>query len=163
MNLSIIPSVGTGSDDDEDKGAVDYVLEMLEIYNNSSKIFKDYDYYCVDILQSLIILPLQAQDFSNMGKIFKTFLKEWSKIENEISNEFYNIYILKEVVNIARNIRPEYLKKTYPELVTIFYRKNGMTEVRLANAKNIENNTAKKTRKKTPTKPHKTYKTYKNL
>ena len=57
----------------------------------------------------------------------------------------------------------EYLKKTYPELVTIFYRKNGMTEVRLANAKNIENNTAKKTRKKTPTKPHKTYKTYKNL
>jgi hypothetical protein len=55
----------------------------------------------------------------------------------------------------------EYLKKTYPELVTIFYRKNGMTEVRLANAKHIENNTAKKTRKKTPTNPHKTYKTYK--
>ena len=113
--------IESGWDDDEDKGAVDYVLEMLEIYNNSSKIFKDYDYYCVDILQSLIILPLQAQDFSNMGKIFKTFLKEWSKIENEISNEFYNIYILKEVVNIARNIRPEYLKKeSRMDAITIF-------------------------------------------
>jgi hypothetical protein len=113
--------IESGWDDDEDKGAVDYVLEMLEIYNNSSKIFKDYDYYCVDILQSLIILPLQAQDFSNMGKIFKTFLKEWSKIENEISNEFYNIYILKEVVNIARNIRPEYLKKeSRADAITIF-------------------------------------------
>ena len=55
----------------------------------------------------------------------------------------------------------EYLKKTYPELVTIFYRKNGMTEVRLANPKHIENNIAKNTRKKNPTKPHKTYKTYK--
>jgi hypothetical protein len=56
-----------------------------------------------------------------MDKIFKTFLKEWSKIENEISNEFYNIYILKEVVNIARNIRPEYLKKeTRADAITIF-------------------------------------------
>ena len=103
--------VECGWDDDEDKSAADSVLEMLDIENNTSKIFKDFDYYCIDILQSLIILPLQEQDYSNIGKSFKAFLKEWSKIENEISNEFYNIYILKEVVNIARNIRPDYLKK----------------------------------------------------
>ena len=113
--------VECGWDDDEDKSAADYVLEMLDIENNTSKIFKDFDYYCIDILQSLIILPLQEQDYSNIGKSFKAFLKEWSKIENEISNEFYNIYILKEVVNIARNIRPEYLKKeTRAEAITIF-------------------------------------------
>lgn len=29
----------------------------------------------------------------------------------------------------------QYLKKTYPDLITIFHRKNGMTEVRLARAK----------------------------
>jgi hypothetical protein len=113
--------VESGWDDDEDKGSVDYVLDMLDIYNDSSKIFKNFDYYCVDILQSLIILPLQPQDFSNMGKIYKAFLKEWCKIENEISNEFYNIYILKQVVDIARNIRPEYLKKdTRMDAITIF-------------------------------------------
>jgi hypothetical protein len=113
--------VECGWDDDEDKSAADYVLEMLDIENNTSKIFKDFDYYCIDILQSLIILPLQEQDYSNIGKSFKAFLKEWSKIENEISNEFYNIYILKEVVNIARNIRPEYLKKeTRADAITIF-------------------------------------------
>ena len=56
-----------------------------------------------------------------MGNTFKAFLKEWVKIENEISNEFYNIYILKEVVNIARNIRPEYLKKeTRADAINIF-------------------------------------------
>ena len=110
-----------GWDDDEDKGAVDYILEMLETYNTTSKIFKEYDYYCIDILQSLIILPLQEQDYSNIGKSFKIFLNEWSKIENEISNEFYNIYILKEIVNIARNIRPDYLKKESRDIsITIF-------------------------------------------
>ena len=113
--------VECGWDDDEDKSATDYVLEMIDIENNTSKIFKDFDYYCIDIIQSLIILPLQEQDYSNIGKVFKAFLKEWSKIENEISNEFYNIYILKEVVNIARNIRPEYLKKeTRADAINIF-------------------------------------------
>ena len=41
----------------------------------------------------------------------------------------------------------EYLKKTYPELVTIFHRKNGMTEIRLANVNQLEKIGAKKTRK----------------
>jgi hypothetical protein len=72
----------------------------------------------------LIILPLQEQDYKNIGKIFKTFLKEWVKIENEISNEFYNIYILKEVVNIARNIRPTYLQKDTREDAISIFQKN---------------------------------------
>ena len=32
----------------------------------------------------------------------------------------------------------EYLKKTYPDIVTIFHRKNGMTEVKLARLPRIE-------------------------
>jgi hypothetical protein len=38
----------------------------------------------------------------------------------------------------------EYLKKTYPDLVTIFNRKNGMTEVKLANIKQGENKDTRK-------------------
>ena len=113
-----------GWDKEDDKGAAEYVLDILEIYNDSSKIFKNYDYYCIDILQSLIILPLQEQDHKNIGKSFKTFLKEWVKIENEISNEFYNIYILKEVVDIARNIRPDYLKKETRDSAILCFKKN---------------------------------------
>lgn len=101
----------SGWDEGEKKGAVDYVLDIFESYNDSSKIFQDYDYYCIDILQSLIILPLEEQDHSKLGKYFEIFLKEWVKIENQISNEFYNIYILKEIVNIARELRYEYINE----------------------------------------------------
>ena len=44
----------------------------------------------------------------------------------------------------------EYLKKTYPDLITIFHRKNGMTEVRLARAKsNITMKNLSKNKNKT--------------
>ena len=54
----------------------------------------------------------------------------------------------------------EYMKKTYPDLVTIFYRKNGMTEIKLANIKRDEQMTVKKTKKVKPTR--KTQKTKKH-
>jgi len=46
----------------------------------------------------------------------------------------------------------EYLKKTYPELVTIFNRKNGMTEIKLANVKQIDKPATKKNKKTKNTK-----------
>lgn len=52
----------------------------------------------------------------------------------------------------------EYLKKTYPELVTIFHRKNGMTEIRLANLKQGEKIVDKNTRKNKKNKKSKTFK-----
>jgi hypothetical protein len=114
----------SGWDDKDKKGAIDYVLEILETCNDYSKIFKEYDYYCLDILQSLIILPLQEQNHHNIEKSFKIFLKEWTKIENEISNEFYNLYILKELTNIARDIRPDYMRnETKEDAVLIFKKK----------------------------------------
>ena len=100
----------SGWDDVEKKGAVDYVANMLEPHNKISRLFDQYDYYCLDLLQSLIILPLEKQDYSNIKKSYETFLCEWIKIENEISNEFYNLYILKEIIDVARLVRPEYMK-----------------------------------------------------
>jgi hypothetical protein len=113
--------IESGWDDVEKKGAVDYVLDIFETCNEKSKIFDEYDYYCIDILQSLIILPLEEQDHSDIDNIFEIFLKEWVKIENEISNEFYNLYILKEVVNAARDVRSMYMNtETKNEAVGIF-------------------------------------------
>ena len=97
-----------GWDDLNDKGAADYVTEMLEDFNDCSQLFEDYDHYCIDILQSLIILPLEEQDYSNITVSYGTWLKQWVKIENEISNPFYNLYILKGVVDAARDNRAGY-------------------------------------------------------
>lgn len=111
----------SGWDNVEKKGAVDYIIDILEPYCEKSRLFTDYDYYCLDLLQALIILPLEEQDYSNIEKPFETFITEWVKIENEISNEFYNLYILKELVDSARLVRPYYMKsETREKAISIF-------------------------------------------
>ena len=111
----------SGWDNVVKKGAIDYVADLLKSYYIKSRLFEEYDYYCLDLLQSLIILPLEKQDYSNIKKSFETFLNEWVKIENEISNEFYNLYILKELIDSARIVRPDYMKsKTRERSLAIF-------------------------------------------
>lgn len=110
-----------GWDDIDDEGAVDHVAERLENSNQVSDLFDKYDHYCFDILQSLIILPLEEQNYSTIEKTYKTWLEEWVKIENEISSHFYNLYILKGVVDAARQVRPDYLHmSTRKEAVDTF-------------------------------------------
>jgi len=101
----------SGWDDIDDTGASDAVIEMLEDYNIGSELFKKYDHYCIDLLQSLIILPLQKQSYKNIDKAYKGFLEEFLKIENEINSPFYNLYILKEVVDVARSVRVDYERR----------------------------------------------------
>ena len=101
----------SGWDTDEEKSASDFVTEMLEGYNGKSNLFDNYDYLCVDIIQTLIILPLEEQKYDNIHNSYTTFLTEFTKIENEIGNPFYNLYILKGVVDIARDIRKDYLSQ----------------------------------------------------
>ena len=114
----------SGWDDVEKRGAIDYVADILEPCNYVSRLFTDYDYYCLDLLQSLIILPLQNQDSSTIKKSYETFLNEWVKIENEISNEFYNLYILKELVDSARIVRPDYMKTQTRDRALSIFRKS---------------------------------------
>jgi hypothetical protein len=131
----------SGWDDVDKKGAIDYVLDILQTFKNPSRIFNDCEYYCLDILQSLIILPLEEQSFKNIGKYFKTFIKEWVKIENEISNEFYNLYILKEIVNVARNVRADYMDEETREIAIDIFRKGVYSAIekvtKFCNPKNI--------------------------
>jgi hypothetical protein len=101
----------SGWDDVDEQGASDHVTELLKDYNEGSELFQEYDHYCMDILQSLIILPIEEQDYSNIHKSYTMFLKEWKKIENEISSPFYNLYILKGVVDSARHVRAAYARQ----------------------------------------------------
>lgn len=99
---------GCGWDDVENKSAGDYILDIFAATNSQSRIFNDCPYYCLDILQSLIVLPLEEQKYDHIEDYFNAFIKEWIKIENEISNEFFNIYVLKNVISSIRDIRPLY-------------------------------------------------------
>jgi len=111
----------SGWDEGVKKSASDRVIDMLSKYNDSSDLFKKYDHFSIDLIQSLIILPLQKQSYSNIDKAYKVFLTEFVKIENEVGNLFYSLYILKGIVDIAREVRSDYYNKTYrPEAVDHF-------------------------------------------
>jgi hypothetical protein len=112
----------SGWDEHGVKGASDQVTRVLDGYNKISDLFYKFDCYCIDIIQSLIILPIQAQSYEkNLKTHYETFLTEWIKIEKLILNPFYNIYILKSLVDVARTIRPEYMNKsTKNEAIRIF-------------------------------------------
>lgn len=112
----------SGWDEHGVKGASDQVTRVLDGYNKISDLFYKFDCYCIDIIQSLIILPIQAQSYEkNLKTHYETFLTEWVKIEKLILNPFYNIYILKSIVDVARTIRPEYMNKSSKnEAIKIF-------------------------------------------
>ena len=101
----------SGWDTENELGASDYVTNFLENYNKCSTIFEDYEHFCIDILQSLVILPLESQDYSQIHKAYETFVQEFYKIESQISSSYYNLYILKGIVDSARYIRAAYMCK----------------------------------------------------
>lgn len=100
-----------GWDNLYENSATDYVLALLEDYTGDSIIFKEYENYCIDLLQSLIILPLENKSFDNLNSSFQTFVSEFFKIESQIGNNFYNLYILKGIIDSARSVRAEYYNK----------------------------------------------------
>lgn len=102
----------SGWDDVEKMGASDYLAEMLNEFNTESELFKEHDNYCVDLLQSLICLPLEEQNYSTMNKPFKAFIHEWKKIEDQITSPFYRLYILKGIIDAARYVRAAYTRKS---------------------------------------------------
>lgn len=103
---------GSGWDrSDASEGAADVVTNLLASKTKNSELFENYSHYCIDLLQSLIILPLEDQKISGIDKAYKTFLEEFSKIELSIGSSFYNLYLLKEIIDITREVRLDYIKK----------------------------------------------------
>ena len=107
-NLNI--DFDSGWDKMDKLGAMDYVSEMLSEYSiKESKVFTKYEHYSFDLIQSLIILPLEKKKYDNMHISYQAFIREFIKIENVISDPYYNLYILKGLIDIAREVRSDYL------------------------------------------------------
>jgi len=102
----------SGWDNTDKKGASDYITDLLHEYNFESNLFDNYDHYCIDIIQSLIILPLSEYNYTDIHISYTAFLHEFIKIEQEIGNPFYNLYILKGIVDVARQIRSDYINES---------------------------------------------------
>ena len=99
----------SGWDEITETDASDYIYNIIEDYSDNSFIFDRYASLCIDIIQSLIILPMEKQTHVKVKQVYKMFITEWVKIENQITNPLYNLYILRSIVNEARSVRAAYL------------------------------------------------------
>jgi hypothetical protein len=106
-NLKLNPE--NGWDILEGGNALDHVYyKLYDDKTSCSRMFSQHGYICFAILQSLIQYPLNPQQVSTSKSSYKLLEKEFSKIENLIGSMFYNIYVFKEMVDIARRLKEDY-------------------------------------------------------
>lgn len=110
----------SGWDQDTDECVVDEVLKKLEKCKKISSTLEKNEYYCIDIIQTLIELPLKHRSKHNITLSYKTFASEFSKLEKVIGSEYYSLYILKGLVDSARQVKNTYIKGDRKEAVDYF-------------------------------------------
>ncbi len=105
------------------KSITDYLSKKINNYEHKSILFDKYYFYCIDIIQTLIKLPLHKYSYLNMKVTFTAFINEFIKIEKQIGNHFHNLYILKNIVDYARENRSSYINETMRESTVIKFKK----------------------------------------
>jgi hypothetical protein len=102
----------------------DHLADMFKDSIYCTDFFRENMFYCIDIIQTLIILPIEFHEYDNIHDSFKIFVKEFKKLEDKISNHFYLLYILKSIAIFAREEHSKYIsKKGKEEAVYNFRRK----------------------------------------
>ena len=106
----------------EEESSAEQVVNFLgELKKVKSKLFRSRTFECLDIIQSLIILPFEQQDFDDIKANYYSFLTEWNKIENEFESKAYLLSILKSMVDSANSVRSYYFdENTKDGAVKIF-------------------------------------------
>lgn len=99
----------SGWDCSTDRSALDYVEKMLDGLNTSSVFYEEYSLACLDIISSLIVLPIKPQKYTYLDESFKGFIEEFTKIEKQIGINHYRMYILQKIVDFARDISQDYV------------------------------------------------------
>lgn len=114
----------SGWDKTEDVPIIDQLFEYIENTDESSFLFENYSHMCMDILQSLVVLPFNPViegTLRELRKAYKVMVCEFGKIETEINNAFYSLYIFRGMVDIARPLRTRYLNiETRTETIRTF-------------------------------------------
>jgi len=96
----------------QNESTADTIVKLFDKLNRKkSELFRTRVYECLDIIQSLIILPFSKQDYTDIKLNFNSFLNEWIKIENEFICKPYMLSILKSIIDIAKQVRILYFEE----------------------------------------------------
>ena len=102
---------------------------MDELDYGDSVLFQSYMVYCIDILQSLIILPFEKKSTSDFDISFKTFIKEWIQIEKQINSNKIKLYILNSITRHAITCRGDYYNSNTRNKAITDFRRNIYTDI----------------------------------
>ena len=107
---------------DDNVSISDQLLKKMSTQFKRSKFFKNQGHHIVDMLQVLVDLPLKSRRTTDtIDDMVSVLVTEFYKIEKEISSDFYNMYILKKIIESCVENRPLYLvKETREEAVSKF-------------------------------------------
>jgi hypothetical protein len=114
-----------GWDDREGTSISDSLLKRMSGQFKRSKFFKNQGHHIVDILQTLVDLPLTHRNTKdNIDDLAGILVTEFYKIEREIGNDFYNMYILKNIVENCVKYRMSYLNKDTRDAAVLSFRQD---------------------------------------
>ena len=80
------------------------LVEAEEDYRDTSFLFTKHKQQTLEILQSIITLPFQANSTADLSLSYCVFVKEFAKIEEQVENNVHLFYILKTIVDYAKSI-----------------------------------------------------------
>ena len=87
----------------------DFMEDFQRVFERSN-FFDEQGDFIVDLLQTLAVLPLTRRDTREKTKDLLTLvIEEFAKIEKLVNDDFYNMYILKEIISSACKHRDLYL------------------------------------------------------
>jgi hypothetical protein len=87
----------------------DILYKMMDLDHCGNCMISDSPHIFIDILHSLITLPLQRQVYDKLPEVVGIFCKEFSKISTEINDDDISIYIFRKMVDITGLVRMDYL------------------------------------------------------
>lgn len=94
----------------------EYIADIFDpLINNKKKSDKKYcifdkePYFCIELLSSLVILPMQSQKISKTRVYLNTWLTEMNKIFKVVKNSKIMLCVMKNIINAIREIRSDYL------------------------------------------------------
>ncbi len=129
---------------------VDQIFVYIENTEEThSHLFSEFPQMCMDILQSLVILPYRPTiegSLRELRKAYRVLVIEFSKIENEVRDAFYSLYIFRQMIDLVRSLKNQYsdpntrtetIKYFDSELFNIVNRVAKFCSLKTLNAENL--------------------------
>lgn len=117
-------------DDPLNLSVSDYLLRKMSSQFKRSAFFKNQGHHVVDLLQALIVLPIRSRNTEDtLDDLTGILVTEFVKIEREIGNDFYNLYVMRCIIDQALCFREYYLHAETREAAVAGFKTAVLTEL----------------------------------